>query len=82
MYLCRQRPQVGTSRKRLLRMEHEMLVRRALRELPTEIQHKISQILKEPPPAPRKPMSARLRAYINRWTDPSRPKIAPRAIIF
>ena len=63
-------------------MEHEMLVRRALCTLPVEIQHKIAQILKEPPPAPRKPMSARLRAYIKRWTDPNRPKIAPRALIF
>ena len=75
MYLSRWVPHGKT-------MEHEMLARRALCTLPVEIQHQIATILREPPPAPRKPMSARLRAYINRWKDPNRPKIAPLALFF
>lgn len=75
MYLSRWVPQGK-------KMAASTALRMALRELPTEIQHKIFVLSQEPPPAPRKPMSARLRAYINRWTDPNRPKIAPRALIF
>jgi hypothetical protein len=55
-------------------------LRVALRELPTELQHKIVMLAREPPPAPHKPMSVRLRKMMERWTDPDRPKIMPRVL--
>ena len=57
-----------------------LALRVALRELPTELQHKIVMMAREPPPAPRKPMSARLRKMMERWTDPNRPKVMPRVL--
>ena len=65
------------------KMSDSLAVRMALRELPTEIQHKIMCMVREPPPAPRKVvMSKRLQSFIDRWNDPDRPTIMPRAINF
>ncbi len=58
-----------------------LAARVALRELPIDIQHKIMCIVHTPPPAPRKAvMSKRLQGFINRWKDPERPNIMPRAL--
>jgi len=57
-----------------------LVLRVALRELPADIQHKIVMLAREPPPAPRKPVSARLRKMMERWTDPARPKVMPRVL--
>lgn len=65
------------------KMEREMCARRALCSLPVELQHRIWTIVMEPPPAPRKPqLSHRLQGFMNRWSDPNRPQIAPRSILF
>ena len=50
-------------------MNNEMLTRRAICTLPVELQHKILETVKAPPPAPRKPLSRRLQGFINRWND-------------
>lgn len=57
-----------------------LAIRMALRNLPIEIQHKIVQIAREPPPAPKKTLSVRLQRMMERWSDPSRPKIQPRVL--
>jgi len=63
------------------KMSDSLAVRVALRELPVDIQHKIMCTVHSPPPAPRKVvMSKRLQGFINRWKDPERPKIMPRAL--
>lgn len=63
------------------KMPDSLAVRVALRELPVDIQHKIMCIVHEPPPTPRKVvMSKRLQGFINRWKDPERSKIMPRAL--
>lgn len=59
-------------------IQNELMVRAALADLPVEIQHKIVSHLKEPPGAPTK----RLLKFMDRWSDPNRPKIMPRTINF
>ena len=73
-YLSRWNPQDKRT------MSDSLAVRMALRELPTEIQHKIMSIVNEPPQAPKKQLSARVRAHIERWANPNRPKITPRIL--
>lgn len=73
MYLSRWRPQGKETMDSLA-------LRVALRELPVDIQHKIMCIVREPPPTPKKQLSARLRAHMARWANPNRPKITPRML--
>ena len=74
MYLSRWRPQGKKT------MDPCLATRVALRELPADIQHQIMCIVREPPPAPHKKLSARLRSHMARWGDPRRPKITPRTL--
>ena len=65
------------------KMSDNLATRVALRALPNDIQHKIMCIVREPPPAPIKSaVSRRLQGFMNRWTDPSRPRIMPRVLYF
>lgn len=61
-------------------IKNELLVRRAICDLPVEIQHIVVGHLKEPPGAPIK--SKRLQEFMDRWSDPKRPKVMPRALVF
>jgi hypothetical protein len=63
-------------------MDDSLALRVALRELPTELQHKIVMMAREPPPAPKKNMSDRLKAHMKRWANPNRPNIMPRRVLF
>lgn len=72
---------LGFPRPVVKKMPTELAVCRALRDLPTEIQSKIMDIVNQPPPAPKKP-SVRLQSFMKRWSDPNRPKIMPRVLYF
>ena len=59
-----------------LKMNNEMLVRRAIASLPVDVQAKIVEFVKAPPQK-----SKRLQAFMNRWSDPARPRVMARASI-
>jgi len=61
-------------------IQNELLVRRILHDLPVDVQHHVVGLLKEPPGAPIK--SKRLQGFMKRWTDPNRPRVMPRALVF
>lgn len=71
---------LSCDRTQVKMIQNELLVRRALRDLPVEIQHLVVGHLKEPPGAPIK--SKRLQGFMKRWTDPNRPRVMPRALVF